>query len=291
MVGARLNLLGGFEMQMRGGTRQSLQTRKAELLLAYLALRPERPQRREKLAAMFWEDSSEAQARASLRQALSIVRRAFPGGPPVIDGQNDRIALSPDAVTTDVGEFERAIEIGSARDLTRAVVLYQGDFLEGLNVRSFSCEAWLHGERHRLRTLAIHAMLKLLNTSQDPRAEDAHVALALRILVLDPTQEPVHQALIRLHARRGHLSEAIRQYKQCRDTLVRELGVEPDAETENLYRSLLLRRQSPPPHQGGGRASASQDLRRRSVDCTVLGAGLDQDQTAMTAASATAEAQ
>ncbi len=54
--------------------RRSL--RKAQALLAYLALRPGQPHPRSKLAALLWGDAGEDEARNSLRQTLFGLRRA-----------------------------------------------------------------------------------------------------------------------------------------------------------------------------------------------------------------------
>lgn len=52
--------------------------RKAKGLLAFLALQPDRAQARDKLAALLWAESAQAQARQSLRQALAGLRKALP---------------------------------------------------------------------------------------------------------------------------------------------------------------------------------------------------------------------
>ena len=58
-----------------------LPTKRAKALLAYLALHPEKPQARSKLAALLWEDSSDDKALESLRQALAhCARRQLPPG-------------------------------------------------------------------------------------------------------------------------------------------------------------------------------------------------------------------
>ncbi|HUF20974.1 MAG TPA: hypothetical protein VMP00_09475 [Burkholderiales bacterium] len=54
-------MLGGFEMWSHSGAPIQLPPKKARALLAYLALCESRPQARDKLAALLWEDSSEHQ--------------------------------------------------------------------------------------------------------------------------------------------------------------------------------------------------------------------------------------
>ncbi|MBI2205437.1 MAG: alpha/beta hydrolase, partial [Candidatus Rokubacteria bacterium] len=73
----RLTLLGGFELQADSGAAIRLPTRKAEALLAYLALHGGHAQPRDKLAALLWGDAPDVSARASLRQTLSLVGKAL----------------------------------------------------------------------------------------------------------------------------------------------------------------------------------------------------------------------
>ena len=69
-----LCLFGAFRLEPRGGDAIRLPRRKVELLLAYLALNPG-AHAREKLAALFWGDTPDTQARQSLRTALATLRK------------------------------------------------------------------------------------------------------------------------------------------------------------------------------------------------------------------------
>ena len=73
----RLSLLGTFEASEASGDAISLPTRKAEALLAYLAMAPGRAHPREALYNLLWSDRSDEQARNSLRHALSALKKAL----------------------------------------------------------------------------------------------------------------------------------------------------------------------------------------------------------------------
>ena len=75
MAARKLRLLGEFELKSAGGLR--LRTRKAEALLAYLALPAGRPHQRDKLAAFFWGDKEDGKARHNLAQTLHLIRKAL----------------------------------------------------------------------------------------------------------------------------------------------------------------------------------------------------------------------
>src|SRR5262249_53708862 len=68
------------------------------------------------------------------------------------------------------------------------------------------------------------------------------IQTALRLLALDPLQESAHRALMRLYARQGRRASALRQYQVCVGVLQRELGVEPEPQTRQVYRDLLRER-------------------------------------------------
>src|SRR4051794_33174659 len=68
----RLYLLGGFRLE-RDDNPISLKRIKAQPLLAYLALFPQE-HRREQVAAALWAESTDADARLSLRVTLNSLR-------------------------------------------------------------------------------------------------------------------------------------------------------------------------------------------------------------------------
>jgi DNA-binding SARP family transcriptional activator len=129
-----------------------------------------------------------------------------------------------------------------ARDklaLERAAGLYRGDLLEGLAIAEPPFEEWLTAERERLLEMGLEALVRLLAHQIRIAVNDEAVQTAIRVLGLDPTQESVHRSLMRLYARQGRRGAAPRQYQICIATLERELGVEPEPETKQLYRELL----------------------------------------------------
>ena len=70
-------------------------------------------------------------------------------------------------------------------------------------------------------------------TTVQPRSKHAQ-----RWLSLDPLHEPAHRQLMRLYARTGQRSAALKQYLTCTRLLDEELGVEPLAETTALYQDI-----------------------------------------------------
>jgi pimeloyl-ACP methyl ester carboxylesterase len=146
----------------------------------------------------------------------------------------------------DVTAFEREVAEGTPASLAAAAQRYQGDLLAGLSVDSAGgFEEWLLGERERLRELALEALAKLLAQQRQAGRTESAIQTGRQLLSLDPVQEPAHRALMRLYAQAGRRGAALRQYQQCVEVLQRELGVEPEAETRQLYQEILQRRDEP----------------------------------------------
>ena len=227
-----LKLLGGFEAHLQGGAPLVLPTRKTQALLAYLALPPGQSHPRDKLATLLWGDMQNAQARGNLRNALSRIKKSLPRAARaglLLDGAS--VSLDPSAVDVDVTRFERLVADGSVDALGQVTTLYRGDLLAGLVLAERPFEEWLTAERERLHELAIQGLGRLLTYQQQAEAHEPAVQIGLRLLALDPLQEPVHRTVMRLYARLGRREAALRQYQLCADALKRELNAPPEVET------------------------------------------------------------
>jgi DNA-binding SARP family transcriptional activator/tetratricopeptide (TPR) repeat protein len=242
MARLSLSLFGGFRART-GSIAVPLSAKKARALVAYLALHPAHPVPRDAAAALLWGDTGEEQARQSLRQTLVALRKALPRvRPPILLSEDDTLSLNAAAIDVDVLQFEALVEQGTVPALTRATALYQGDFLGGFRTREAPFEEWLRAERLRLRQRAADAFGRLLAHQLESDRPEAALVTAARLLTLDPAQESVHRALMRLHARRGAWTLALKQYQACVTALQRELGVGPEAETQALHREIVDRR-------------------------------------------------
>ena len=133
------------------------------MLLAYLALRPGHSHDREKVAGLFWGDSSEVQARNSLRQALAVLRRSLrPYNSLLVTPDTETIAIAREALETDVVEFERSVGQHTRGALERAVSLYDGELLDGFRPHEPLLAEWLATSVSVSRGQALPAMSMLL---------------------------------------------------------------------------------------------------------------------------------
>ena len=157
-----LFLLGGFGIASESGDAIALPAKKARALLAYLALHPGRAVPRDKLAALFWGDRADPQARASLRQTLSSIRKARSASDPwLVLSDTETVTIAP-TVVTDVASFESLAADGDPESLARAANLYKGHLLDGFHAETTAFEDWLAVERQRLHDLALQAFETLL---------------------------------------------------------------------------------------------------------------------------------
>jgi DNA-binding SARP family transcriptional activator len=135
MGAMQLRLLGGFELRDAAGAVVRLPTRKAEALLAYLAVDSRQSHSREDLAALLWGDADERSSLASLRQTLSLIGKCCGGA--VFKAEGRRIAWVPGAVEVDVAAFIALSAAGGGADvetLSQAAALNRGDLLAGVAV-------------------------------------------------------------------------------------------------------------------------------------------------------------
>ena len=245
MAACKLTLLGGFALESGGGGELTLPTRKDRLLLAYLALSAGKVQTRDRLAGLLWGDRADAQSRDSLKQALAGIRQAFRrAGLDPVRADRESVAFVMDGIDVDAVEFARLATETHAFD--RAVTLYRGNLLDGIDGVTTEFEEWLRPERERLGDLAVRVLEQLALSSTLNRVSDEAIRLGRCLLARDRLREPVYRALMGLHARQGERTEALKLYAACRDALKQDLGVAPDSKTEELYRDILTDRPSAP---------------------------------------------
>jgi predicted ATPase/DNA-binding SARP family transcriptional activator len=249
-----LRLLGPPELLV-GGRAVTVERRKALALLAYLAVEGgEHP--RDSLAALLAPDDPQASARAGLRRALVALGPARH----LVRAAGDRLALRSDQpFALDVDAFREGLAAGDAPDalarLRAAVALWRGEFMAGFSLPgSAAFEEWQFFQAERLRWDLARALERLSGPEAARRDLDAAVDAARRRVALDPLDEPAHRRLIELYAEAGQSAAALRQYRLLAETLERELGAAPDAESAALYEQL---RQGDRAAQGGSRWSSA----------------------------------
>jgi TolB-like protein len=249
----RINVLGPFNVQWTDGEPVGLTTKKAQALLAYLAVERARPHTRDHLATLLWADKGDERARHNLRQALSRIRRCCGS---VVQARDDYLLIDPAVCKVDVFEFERLAKSNNSDELRRCLTFYRGDLLDGVMPRERVFEEWLLLARGRLRKMAFQAAARLVSILREKDRNEEAIELLNYILGMDSAHETSHRELMELLSKTGRRSDALRQFQVCVGALERELGAEPGPETLGLY-ARLKRSDSGAAAQGSNIATAS----------------------------------
>jgi DNA-binding SARP family transcriptional activator len=232
LASLELALLGGFQAKTPSQGTIRIVGKKNRALLAYLALGAGRQHARDKLVGLLWSDRGNDQGRSSLRQSLIALRKDLSGivpHPVATDGEY--LTVPPASIEVDALDFERLARSERIEDLEQAAVLYRGDLLDGLPVQDAAFVEWLSTERNRLRDLASEVMTRLIPLRVGIEA----VAMARRLVAIDPLRETAHRTLIGLLADLGQTEAALRHYHIYAEMLEQQLGIRPSAAAQALY--------------------------------------------------------
>ena len=259
-----LELLGDFRLRSETGSLVTISAKKSQAMLAYLAVKPSQLVSRDKMASLLWSSTASEQARQSLRQTLSTLRKELAAISPkkILIEEGDFLSLDASLVYVDVAEFESLVAVGTAEALDPATRLYEGDFLDGFELDEEKFDQWVLAERDRLHRMALRAHATLVEQFARAGSIDEAVATAQRSLRIDPLQESMHRTLIRLYLQSGDTTNALQQYDACVKVLKRELAVEPDGETKGLYNEIVNLRKR--------RSAAPAEVEQRDNRKTVL---------------------
>ncbi len=245
-----IRLFGGLEIRRGSSVLPPMPGHGPRSLLTFLALDPGRLHHRDVLCGTLWGDRSDSAARKALRNSLWRLRSTLEPdgdeGPAVLQAVGDRLGLVAEGLHVDVQEFEEATasladsanarhapDREEAERLDRAVALYRGDLLDGMY------EDWCLVPRERLR-MAFLASLERLMAYHRRRGDLASgLARGRTLLRHDPLREHVHRALMEIHWAMGDRPSALRQFRECRQVLLDELGIEPMEETMALRDRIL----------------------------------------------------
>ncbi len=224
-----IKTLGALSIQKNGEILNFSGSSKAEAILAYIALEG-RQQSRAGLAAMFWPESSDKNASASLRVVLSSLRKYLGE---FLEITRDFVGFEPaTSVYLDTTDFERKIAGG---DLTQALKLYRGDLLEGVYIQdSNEFENWRRWEQERFRILLIDAAQESISADLIKGNYRNVQNLASELLRIDPLNEVALQQYMIALALDGKRIDALKNYQRYSEILMDELDIKPSIKTETI---------------------------------------------------------
>jgi DNA-binding SARP family transcriptional activator len=189
-----------------------------------------------------WPEADPAAQRKAFDVALLRLRRLL-DDPRLLHLEGGRLRLDPQWCYSDVHALQTLMAridlndqaglshwLGQARQL---LALVRGPFLEGED------DDWVRGARERLRRRFV-VVVSQLGGRIEPLEPTLAIDLYERALDVEPLAETLSRRLMRLHADRGDLAEALRVWRACRTLLAVAEGLEPARETRALAEELGL---------------------------------------------------
>lgn len=202
------------------------------------------------LASILWPDQDGDRARQAFETTLHRLRK-YLGDDRFLLLQDGCLSLNSELVWVDAWEFERGVSgLHSAIQLPvdrkhypalhhcaeRVTRLYQGHFLARDDT---AC--WSVSMQERLRSKFIHCLIELGRFWEQHGMPAMAIHCYQKGIAVDDLVECFYQRLMVCFEQAGRLPEALAAYRQCRHVLSVVLGLAPTAETQSIYRSILVR--------------------------------------------------
>ena len=244
-----IQLIGTPQFQL--GDRPVTASRRAVLaLLAYLAVshteRPAQRHSRESLGSLLWTEYDAGKALANLRHTLWEVTQFIGEG--WILAEHETIYLNPQAdLSVDVQEFHALLDRASQQSnpeaqiplLADATKLYRGEFMSGFSLKGgANFNDWVMAKGEALRLTFGSALDRLIEAYLSLNYAQAAIPYTQSMIQIDPMNESLHRKLMQLYAMTDQQTAALQQYQTLEKLLRRELNLDPQPETRELYRKI-----------------------------------------------------
>ena len=230
-----VKLFGTMEVEIDGVAMPRLRSRKGQLLLALLILRHDTEIARDWLCGILWIDSTEENARLSLRQTLHDLRQALGSQAYRLESPTTRtLKFLVEGADIDVLRFDQILRQAepTPEQVEKALSLYRGTLLE-----DWREEILLYEQENRKHTY----LGALERTAERLQAQGDHKS-AVHILragvIIAPLQESFYRGLMISLAQECRFAECMEVYRTLRLRLWEEVNMQPHPETVQLYNHL-----------------------------------------------------
>lgn len=229
MAGVVLTLLGPPSVTSTAAGSTVLPLGAKELaLLAFLTLEPG-SHTREELAGLLWGESSESEARGSLRQALKHLRGSLSE---ILRSDRSVVELAA-PIACDVVDFREKI----VQEPRRALLQDIPRFLAGFSVRHAPhFDEWVAQTRRDLLGQYQHALGALAREAMGLWRWREAIELADRWLASEPLCDEAARVGVEARYLSGDRSAALGRFREYRADLIRDTGCEPSRSLLNLVR-------------------------------------------------------
>ena len=225
-----LRLLGPIEARL-GDRKLQLGACKQRAILAMLGLQANHTVSTDRLAEGLWGEEPPSSAPKMVQLYVSQLRRVLDGDRAAIITHGRGYELQLPADDVDTARFERLVEDARPRE---ALALWRGGALADVADEPFAAT-----EIRRLDEQRLHAHELAIDADLDA-GRHADVIGELEQLVAEhPLRERLQaQRMLALY-RSERQAEALEAYRQARDALVEQIGVEPGPELRRLHAGIL----------------------------------------------------
>ena len=233
-------LLGDLQLtDADGAVRKLPASKKTRALIGYLVATGQ-PHRRERLCDLFWDGPNDP--RAELRWSLNKIRSLL-NDESRLRADRETVTFEPRGAVVDVTAIRALIGSGvaaaSTDALTRAMTLFRGEFLDGLDLWTcYRYQEWCAAEREAMSRLRLDVLGTLVDRLTMTPADALPYARAL--VAADPLSEAGHAAVVRLLGQLGRKKDALAHYDYARRVIETEHGTPPSAELERARVGLRL---------------------------------------------------
>jgi DNA-binding SARP family transcriptional activator len=263
-----------------GGSRQ-------RAVLALLLLHSNEALSRDVIIDELWGESPPPTAAKVLQNCISALRKELPDGGQALRTVGGSYALAVGAGELDRDRFEQALAKGraalaageseaAAEQLRAALALWRGGPLS-----DFAYDHFAQEEIVRLDELHIEAVEDRIDADLACGRADELVAELEALVGRHPLRERLRRQLMLALYRTGRQAEALAAYRDARQTLLGELGIEPTRALQELEKAILaqdpaldVERHRPTRDAAAGRHAATPVVGRED-ELAVFEAALD----------------
>lgn len=246
----RLHALGALSLRDGQGREHHtlvVQGRRMALF-CYLALHRMPLRRRDSVLPVFWPEADGRHARASLRQAVHVLRSEL-GADAILTRGIHEIGVDRRGVWCDVHAFDRAMGSGRFVD---ALLLHRGPFLDGVYVDNAPLfERWVDETRRRINADVARAAWTLSEEAEAAGNIPAAAFYAHRAMEATPEDESALNRLMRALERLGDRASALRAYQRFAGRMRLYFHMDTLSETDALARALQVRPTCDTPNRPG----------------------------------------
>lgn len=238
-------LLSVFQVLLDGEPVQGWPNCRGKAIFKYLITHRRRPIPKEVLMDTFWPEADPDAARNNLNVAIYGLRKILARVNPAVSYvlfQDSHYLLNPDLnIWVDAEAFmdhvRKARDHDKRGELERAIQAYRAaeTIYESELLVDDRYEDWLSDLRQRYQDAYLSTLERLSQHCFDAHDNDACISVCNKLITVDACNEGAHRQLMRCYSRLQQPHLAVRQFHYCVTALQREIQLQPQRETVELF--------------------------------------------------------